>query len=409
LRAGAAGANLRAMSPALVLAGGICALVIGMGVGRFAYTPLLPSLQDAAGMGAHAAGVLASINYVGYLIGALGAAALPPHWSRVALFRTALLVSIGSTALMALAPDPRIWAVSRLIAGIASAAVLILSSEIVVRVLQRHGRPALVGVHFAGVGLGIALTGIVTALLGDRLGWSGGWVVLAVLSLALAPLCWIWVVAPATDKAAAKTGAPVAPTSWVPLIALAIAYFCEGAGYVVTGTFLVAIVKAMPALSDVAPWFWVAVGLAGAPSAVIWSRIGARIGLLGGLVLAHLVQAIGIVMPVLSNAPAVVLVSALLFGATLIGITALVVAYAGRLANAGRMIGALTASFGLGQIVGPIVAGMLAEGGRGFALPLVLAAATVAIGGILLAAGAMLGRNGAAQGEALTTRKRAVP
>jgi predicted MFS family arabinose efflux permease len=396
------------MSPALVLAGGICALVIGMGVGRFAYTPLLPSLQEAAGMGAHAAGVLASINYVGYLVGALGAAVLPPHWPRVALFRAALLVSIAATALMAAAPDPRVWATSRLIAGIASAAVLILSSEIVVRVLQRHGRPALVGVHFAGVGLGIALTGIVTALLGDRFGWAGGWLVLAALSLVLAPLCWIWVVAP-ESKAATRASTLAAPTSWVPLIALAAAYFCEGAGYVVTGTFLVAIVKTMPALADVAQWFWVAVGLAGAPSAVIWSRIGARIGLLGALVLAHLVQAIGIVMPVLSDAPAVVLVSALLFGGTLIGITALVVAYAGRLANAGRMIGALTASFGLGQIVGPIVAGALAEGGRGFKLPLVLAAATVAVGGVLLGVGALSGRGAPVHGDAPTTRKRAVP
>lgn len=393
MRGAATAANLLAMSPALVLAGGICALVVGMGVGRFAYTPLLPSLQQAAGMGVHAAGLLASINYVGYLAGALGAAALPREWPRVMLFRGALLVSIGATALMAVAPDPRLWAASRLIAGVASAAVLILSSEIVVRVLQRHGRPALVGVHFAGVGLGIALTGVVTALVGDRFGWAGGWIVLAALSLALAPLCWKWVVAPETNKSEAAAKAAAMPTAWVPLISLAIAYFCEGAGYVVTGTFLVAIVKAMPALADIAPWFWVAVGLAGAPSAVIWSWIGARIGLLAALVLAHLVQAGGIVMPVLSDAPAIVLISALLFGGTLIGITALVVAYAGRMANAGRMIGALTASFGFGQIIGPIVAGILAEGGRGFTLPLILAAATVAIGGVLLGAGAAFGQS----------------
>jgi predicted MFS family arabinose efflux permease len=392
-----------------VLVAGICALVIGMGVGRFAYTPLLPALQDAAGMGNHAAGILASINYVGYLVGSLGAAALPKRWSRVALFRVALLASIGATILMALAPDPRLWAVSRFIAGIASAAVLILSSEIVVRTLQRHRRPALVGVHFAGVGTGIALTGIVTALLGDRLGWAGGWIVLTILSLALAPLCWLWLIPPKDDRPAATTGASTVPASLVPLLSLAIAYFCEGAGYVVTATFLVAIVKTMPALSNVAPWFWVAVGLAGAPSAIIWSRIGARIGLLPALVLAHLVQTVGIVAPVLSQAPAIVLVSAMLFGGTVVGITALVVAYASRTAgaNAGRMIGVLTASFSVGQIIGPIVAGMLAEGGRGFDLPLVLAGLTVAVGAVVLAAGAMLGR--AAQEVALTTRNRVAP
>jgi MFS family permease len=161
----------------------------------------------------------------------------------------------------------------------------------------------------------------------------------------------------------------------------------------------------MPALANVAPWFWVAVGLAGAPSAILWSRIGARIGLLPAIFAAHLVQAVGIVAPVFSDAPAVVLIAALLFGATVIGITALVVGYASRTggARAGRMIGLLTASFSVGQIVGPMVAGKLAEEG-GFDLPLVLAAITVVVGALLLGVGAM-----AAQGAAFTTRKRVAP
>lgn len=370
-----------------VLAGGVCALTIGMGVGRFAYTPLLPSLQQAAGMGNDAAGVLAAVNYLGYLAGALGAATLPRHWSRFAIFRVALAVSIAATAMMALAPAVWLWGASRLIAGIASAAILVLSSEIVVRVLAAHGRPALVGVHFAGVGLGIALTGIVTALLGNRLGWAGGWIVLTMLCVALAPFCWRWLVLPEADalRAAHVRSAASAPESF-PLKLLVAAYFCEGAGYVVTGTFLVAIVKAMPGLAEVAPWFWVVVGLAGAPSAVLWSRIGARINLLTTIILAHLVQAVGIVLPVFSHHPAVVLTSAVLFGGTFMGITALIVALVGRSgsANSGRMIGLLTAGFGLGQIIGPIVAGLLAERG-GFSLPLILAAATVTAGAILLA------------------------
>lgn len=396
------------MSLHKALTAGICALAIGMGVGRFAYTPLLPALQDAAGMGNHAAGVLASINYVGYLIGALGAAALPRRWPRVALFRAALLVSIGATVLMAVAPDPRVWAVSRLVAGVASAGVLILSSEIVVRVLRRHGRPALMGVHFSGVGIGIALTGLVTALIGESLGWAGGWIALAALSMLLVPLCWRWLVPPPEDETKEAANAPAGRIPWLPVASLAFAYFCEGAGYIVTGTFLVAIVKTMPALAEVAPWFWVAVGVAGAPSAILWSRIGARIGLLTALVIAHLVQAVGIAAPAFSDAPAVVLVAAMLFGGTVIGITALVVAYAGRIggANAGRMIGVLTASFSVGQIIGPIVAGMLAEAGGGFDLALMLAAATVLVGAVVLAAGVVLGRG---QSVALTTRKRVVP
>ena len=377
-----------------VLAGGISALVIGIGVGRFAYTPLLPALQLAAGIGADTAGLLASLNYVGYLAGAIGTAALPRHWSRVGIVRLALIASIASTAMMALAPSVGLWAASRLIAGIASAGVLVLSADIVVRHLHRHRRPALIGVHFAGVGIGVAITGLVTALLDGRVGWEGDWIVLSVLCVALAPMCWRWLVLPAADAPPPSGAATVlAPSHELfPIAILALAYFCEGAGYIVTGTFLVAIIKTMPSLADMAAHFWIVVGLAAAPSAILWSRVGQRIGLLPALFLGHVVQAVGVILPVVSSHPASVLAAAVLFGATFVGITALVVAFAGRIAGANptRMIGVLTASFSLGQIIGPIVAGLLAEGGQGFAMPLKLAAATIMVGAALLAIGGLL-------------------
>ena len=374
----------------------MAALAIAMGVGRFAYTPLLPSLQQAAGIGNDAAGLLASVNYVGYLAGALGVVALPPHWSRVTTLRAALIASIASTAMMALAPSMWLWAASRLIAGVASAGVLVLSADIVVRNLALRRRPALIGVHFAGVGLGVAMTGIVTALLGQRLGWAGGWIVLSLACVGLAPVCWRWLVLPGQEPSAAgATGVAAAQApSTFPFWILALAYFCEGAGYIVTGTFLVAIVKALPGLDALAPHFWTAVGLAAAPSAILWSRVGQRIGLLPALFLSHVVQAVGVVLPVLSAHPAAVLISALLFGSTFVGITALVVAFAGRnaAANPARAIAVLTVTFSIGQIIGPIVAGVLAESGRGFALALVLASATIMFGALLLLLGGVLSR-----------------
>jgi predicted MFS family arabinose efflux permease len=285
-----------------------------------------------------------------------------------------------------------LWAASRLIAGVASAGVLVLSADIVVRHLNRRGRPSLIGVQFAGPGIGVAMTGIVTALLDGRVGWAGGWVVLTAICVALAPLCWRWLVLPEGETPVAAAAAP-APgrRAAFPLWILAFAYFCEGAGYIVTGTFLVAIVKTMPNLADLAPHFWIVVGIAAAPSAMLWSRIGQRIGLLPALVLSHVVQAIGVILPVVSAHPASVLVSAILFGATFVGITALVVAFAGRNggANPTRMIGVLTAAFSLGQIIGPIVAGVLAARGQGFDGALVLAAVTIMVGAALLGFGGM--------------------
>ena len=239
----------------------------------------------------------------------------------------------------------------------------------------------------------MAVTGLVTALLDGRIGWAGDWIVLSVVCAALAPLCWRWLVPPGDDAPPPSGPATVLATGKAsfPVSILALAYFCEGAGYIVTGTFLVAIIKTMPGLADMAAHFWIVVGLAAVPSAILWSGISQRIGLLPALFLGHVVQAVGVVLPVVSAHPASVLAAALLFGATFVGITALVVAFAGRTAGANptRLIGVLTASFSLGQIIGPIVAGLLAEGGQGFAMALKLAAATIMVGAALLAIGGL--------------------
>jgi len=150
----------------------------------------------------------------------------------------------------------------------------------------------------------------------------------------------------------------------------------------------VAIAKQMPALGGAAELLWIAVGLAGVPSSVLWIRAAQRWGAPAALIAAHLVQAAGIVLPVFFDSLWVALLAAVCFGGTLMGITAVAVSFGGRIsAQPARMIGLLTAAFGLGQMIGPVIGGWLAERQGGFDGSLVLAAGAVVLGALLLAAG----------------------
>ena len=246
------------------------------------------------------------------------------------------------------------------------------------------------GYFFGGVGLGIAVSGALILGVDGTVGWRGDWLVMAGLSVLLILPAWLWLGEGAPDQAAAA--ARTAGTARFPLAILALAYFCEGAGYIVSGTFLVSILKALPETALYGELAWILVGLAGAPSCILWAALGRRLGLPGALVTAHLVQAVGIVLPVVSPHPAAALVGAALFGGTFMGITTLAVTLATQSAtgHTARAVGLVTAAFGLGQVLGPVAAGLVAERSGGFNDALIGAAAVVVLGAALLTAGSAL-------------------
>src|SRR5579883_658550 len=381
----------RDSSLAWVLAGGIAALAISQGIGRFAYTPLLPYMQQALRFGPDVAGYLAAANYAGYLVGALAAALVPPRAPRTSILRLNLIACIASVAAMGLTTSLWAWAALRAIAGITSAFVLVLGSDFVFLKLARIGRTSLKAVLFGGVGAGIAIAGLVVTLAVQPWGWDGTWLAVGAVAAVLAPLCWVGLQPPSEAAAAPHAPAHAAPaaSAGFPVWLLLLAYFCEGLGYIVTGTFLVAIVASMPHLAAHAPQTWIVAGLAGVLAAPLWSLLAGRIGLAGALVVGHFVQAAGIVLPVLSHSLAAVLLSALAFGGTFTSISGLSLAFGGQLMpkHSARLIGVLTASFGIGQVLGPIAAGELAARHGDFDTALLLAGGVVAFGAVLLIMG----------------------
>lgn len=372
------------LSNTRLLAAGAAALALAVGIGRFAYTPVLPAMQAATGFSTTIAGWIAGWNYLGYLLGALVAARLATHGRRSAIMLGSVAASILTTAAMGATTSVALWCALRLVSGLASAGVLVISSSIVLEALAKAARPHLMGVHFSGVGTGIAISGLVVALGVGALDWRGLWFVLAGVSVALA----LMVLPLGRSHRVPPRGSVSTPSEHFSAALLVASYFLEGLGYVVTGTFLVAIAKQMPSIGGAAESLWIVVGLAGAPSTLLWSRLAARWGAPAALIAAHLVQAAGIVLPVLSGSLWVALVAAVFFGGTFMGITAIIVAFGGRVSRRpARMIGLLTAAFGLGQMIGPVIAGWLAERQGGFDGSLLLAAGAVVLGALLLALG----------------------
>lgn len=386
-----------------VLIGGIVALAIAMGVARFAFTPILPAMQAATGLGPEGAGLLASLNYLGYLAGAVGAGLVPHGRIRTAVFRASLVLSVGTTAAMGLVAGPAdesmaAWSILRFLSGLSSAGIFILGIAIVLDALARLGREAKAGWLYTGVGIGIASSGLFVALTGSRLGWAGDWLALGLICAVASLSSWAWVAdrpdhrGPAAAVASAGAERGRRPGGMpAPLVLLAVAYFLEGGGYIVSGTFLVSILKTMPETAALGEVAWILVGIAAAGSGLLWAAVGRRVGPWRGLILAHAAQAVGILLPV-TGSPAAAVLSAILFGGTFVGIVSLAFGL-GRQLSAGastRVIGALTAVYGIGQILGPLAAGLMVARTGSYDTVLIAAAAVVGLGALLLALGARL-------------------
>jgi len=214
-------------------------------------------------------------------------------------------------------------------------------------------------------------------------GWSGTWYGAGLLAAILAVAGLLLgrrreLVKPITID---QSRTPVSLSS---VRLLAVGYFFEGLGYIVTATFLVAIISLTPGLEDFAPYSWVAVGLAAVPSTIFWPYLGRCIGNRKALLGAYLLQAAGILVSVWAESMTAVLFVAVSFGGTFLGIVALTLTEGNlRMPGDGRRAAAfLTASFGVGQVLGPVLAGILADIQEGFAVPLLLATVCVAIAGL---------------------------
>jgi MFS family permease len=374
-------------SPFNVAVAGLAALAVAIGVGRFAFTPLLPMMQEDAGLSVAGGGWLASANYAGYLLGALSAMALP---MRAASAIRAGLAAIGfATLAMGFSDSFLHWMVLRAIAGIASAFVLIHVSAWSLERLADPGRPWLTGVVFAGVGTGIACVGLLcVALMHAAVLSSSAWIVFGVLSLIVCAATWRVFGTGAvafSGTAAWKSGG--ATRSSGAGAALVFAYGALGFGYIIPATFLPAMARELVHDPAVFGWSWPVFGAAAAASTILAAVLPPAVGNRRLLIASLAIMAPGVALPVLLPGLAGILLAALLVGGTFMVATMAGLKEARAVAgtDAARLMAAMTAAFASGQIAGPVAVSYLAGSGGEVATALLAACGLLVLGACVLA------------------------
>jgi len=370
-----------------VLSAGIFSLVLVLGVARFSYTPLLPLMQQQAGLGVAEAGWLAAINYAGYLSGAIIASLISDMVLKDRLYRIGMVLAVASTAVMGLTTDFTIWALSRYIAGLSSAAGMLLGTGLILNWLIRHNHRSELGIHFAGIGLGIAGCAAAVTLFSPWLDWRQQWFAFTALGCVLLAPALLWL--PAPDRSgltAAGQKMEDNPPSPLYLRIFMAVYFCAGIGYVVSATFIVAIVNKLPGLAGQGNLVFLAIGIGAAPACINWDLIARRTGDLNALILASTLQVVAILLPVMVGGLFAALFGALLFGGTFIGMVSLVLTMAGRYypTRPAKMMGKMTLSYGTAQIIGPAITGSLAAHLGSYNAGLYFAAGAMVVGTLLL-------------------------
>jgi MFS family permease len=345
-------------------------------------------MQREAGLTFAEGGWLAAINYGGYLTGALAAAMINDIVLKDRLYRAAMALAAITTAMMGLSADPLVWAISRYLAGVACAGGMLLGTGLVLNWLMRHDYPSELGVHFSGVGLGVAgAAAIVYAMSAFGLDWRQQWLALTAASCVMLWPALGWLPKPERTSISrsgrALSDGRVSPAFLGWCMAF---YFCAGVGYVVTATFIVAIVDRLPGLSGTGAFVFLVIGLAAAPASIAWDRVARRVGDVNALMIASAINVAGTVTTALGNNIWTAMAGAVLFGATVVGIVSLVLTLAGRLypTRPAKMMGKMTLSYGVAQMIAPAITGALAKAHGGYAIGLYLAAGAMLLGMVFL-------------------------
>jgi predicted MFS family arabinose efflux permease len=366
--------------------GGLLSMAAANGIDRFIYTPILPVMAQALSLTASQAGLIASANYLGYLLGAVFAARPGLPGSR----RTWLLAALGLSALcsagMALASALPAMLLLRGAGGFAGAVAIIMAIALVVERLSASGHSHLGSVHFAGVGIGIALSAaIVAALHAAGHGWRSMWTCAGIASLCFLLAVTRLIGADAAPKSAAATATRYRLPISSPFRLLIAANTLAAFGYVITATFLVALVRGSAQLRPLEASIWMVFGFAAAPSVALWMWVSARIDVFRTFALVCIVEAVGVLASVLWLEAIGTLIAAVCVGGSFMGLTALGMVAARKLTagDARRPVALMTAGFGCGQMIGPTFAGIARDASGSFVLPSLCAAAGLVVASVL--------------------------
>jgi len=359
------------------------ALAVAMGVGRFAFTPLFPLMVRDGVLDGETGAMLAASNYLGYLVGALVAARI--NIEAATMLALGLISTVVVTAAVGSTSSVPLWVILRFVAGVMSAWTLVATSAWALGWLASLGRPHLAGAIFAGVGLGIAATGLFCLVAaGPGVSSVGMWIELAGLAaiVTLLPLAVSRSLPAPIIGAAATTpqGASHKPPSNTG--GLIVCYTLFGFGYILPATYLPALARQLVDDPQVFGLAWPLFGTAAALSTILVSWGLKRANRLSVWAVSHFLMAIGVLLPAIWTSLASVSIAALLVGGTFMVITMIAMQEARARAegHATVVLGRMTAGFALGQLMGPIASAAIGRMTVDFATALNYALALAAAG-----------------------------
>ena len=381
----------RKLAPGLTLALGLAlGPAVALGLARFAYALLLPSMRTDLHWSFATAGAMSTANAFGYLAGALLTAATARRYGS----RRVFVASLGVTVLSLLATggtsNTAVLVGVRALAGASGAITFITGAGIVTAAtstISPHRAATLLGIYFAGAGAGIIASGLaiphLLAVTSLTNGWRWGWVLLAALGAVAFAL--------ATPVALASSEPPVSPASdkrWPVrhLNSLLASYVLFGAGYIAYMTFIVAFLKGRGAGAGEISAFWVVLGAATIAGAFSWARPLARLRGGRGPATVLAVLSAGALLPLVSRSPEAAMGSALLFGGSFLSVLTAVTVVARRSLQPHHWtpaIAGLTVAFALGQCLGPVLAGVLSDGPAGLSIGLTLSVGVLVAGALI--------------------------
>ena len=373
----------RQLSAAIAASVGLAALAAAMGIGRFAFTPLFPLMQEHFCISLAQGAWLATANYLGYLVGSVASFVLTPNAARSA--RWGLLVVAGSTLAMGSTHSLSWWIALRLLAGIASAFVLVGVSAWALAQLASHKRAELTGWVFAGVGLGILLAGLVTLMAASHgLGPAEAWIALGVVAAGVTVFAW-WPLTRGAQVESAQESLrplPLDRSAWI----LVGCYGAFGFGYIIPATFIPAVARSLVNDPAVFGWTWPLFGLAAAISTITVSavfRFAAPRKVAGW---SLVVMAVGVLVPIVHMSLASLVISAACVGGTFMVMTMAGVQEARRIAHGApaKLVSAMTAAFAIGQFAGPILVSTGKSPAQALIAPSLLAVALLLVSACVL-------------------------
>jgi len=358
---------------------GLVSLALAMGIGRFAFTPLLPMMREDGLVGITDGGLLASVHFLGYWLGAVFAAKIP-FPPKMMLRLSLLAIGVGTVG-MGVTDDFTVWLILRWLSGVCSAWTLVLVSNYYVKHLADNGRAEYQGWVFSGVGAGILIAGLgCLVFMVNQIGSSLSWQIIgAILLIAICAVCLnMGPEIPAVRLVVHNRESQRSPLDWRTVVA----YGAMGIGYIIPATYLPVMAREIVQSPLIFGWSWPVFGAAAFVSTLLAARFQKRYSDRQIWAASQVVMAIGLLLPVIYPHILTIITAGLCVGGTFMIITMTGMKEAHRIAppqDVMRHIAVMTASFATGQMIGPVFASSVYDLTQSFAVSLIITSAILVI------------------------------